>query len=308
MRAGRLMAPAPTAGTDTAPDPDPDPAAAPHVVRIRDLRKSFGDHVVLDGVDLDVRRGEVVSILGRSGGGKSTLLRCINLLERPTSGRIDVAGYRAFDDGVRVRRQELVALRRKVGMVFQSFHVFPHLSAAENVVLPLVHGAGVDERAAVRRAVETLALVGLSHKALAAPETMSGGEQQRVAIARALALRPEALLFDEPTSALDPESTREVLDVIRKLSGEGMTMVVVTHELAFAREVSDTVVFVDKGLIVEQGKPRQVIDAPRQARTRAFMAGMVGSADGGAPADTGVGGTAGGDDGTAGGSGDGGAR
>jgi polar amino acid transport system ATP-binding protein len=261
-----------------------DRAEAPHVVRIRDLRKSFGDHVVLDGVDLDVRRGEVVSILGRSGGGKSTLLRCINLLERPTSGRIDVAGHRVFDDGVRVRRQELVMLRRKVGMVFQSFHVFPHLSAAENVVLPLVHGAGVDEREAVTRALEMLALVGLSHKALASPETMSGGEQQRVAIARALALKPEALLFDEPTSALDPESTREVLDVIRKLSGEGMTMVVVTHELAFAREVSDTVVFVDNGVIVERGSPRQMIDAPVQPRTRAFMAGMVGpTAEGESP-------------------------
>jgi ABC-type polar amino acid transport system ATPase subunit len=248
----------------------------PYVVRIRNLRKSFGDHVVLDGVDLDVRRGDVVSVLGRSGGGKSTLLRCINLLERPTSGRIEVAGQTAFDDGIQVRRQQLVALRRKLGMVFQSFHVFPHLSAAENVVLPLVHGAGVPEEEAIERALQMLALVGLSHKTLASPDKMSGGEQQRVAIARALALKPEALLFDEPTSALDPESTRDVLNVIRKLSSEGMTMVVVTHELAFAREVSDVAIFVDDGVIVEKGRPREVIDAPTHQRTRAFMAGMVG--------------------------------
>jgi ABC-type polar amino acid transport system ATPase subunit len=251
------------------------------VVRIRGLKKEFGSQLVLNGIDLDVRRGEVVSIMGRSGGGKSTLLRCINLLERPTSGRIEVAGGLIFDDGVRVKRQQLVAVRRKLGMVFQSYHVFPHLSAAENIVLPLVHGADVSEKEAISRAVETLELVGLSHKALAPPEKMSGGEQQRVAIARALALKPSALLFDEPTSALDPESTRDVLNVIRALSAEGMTMVVVTHELAFAREVADTAVFVDDGVIVEQGRPRDVIDRPQSERTREFMAGMMGRRDDG---------------------------
>jgi ABC-type polar amino acid transport system ATPase subunit len=264
------------AAYETAPDMnDVASATEPWVVRVRDLHKSYGEHAVLRGVDLDVRRGEVVSVLGRSGGGKSTLLRCMNLLERPSAGRVEVAGYVAFDAGVRLRRQQLVAMRRKVGMVFQSFHVFPHLSAAENVVLPLVHGAGVEQREAVARALEMLALVGLSHKAMATPDTMSGGEQQRVAIARALALKPEALLFDEPTSALDPESTRDVLDVIRKLSAEGMTMVVVTHELAFAKEVSDTVVFVDDGVIIERGDPRQVLEAPTHPRTRAFVSGLI---------------------------------
>jgi ABC-type polar amino acid transport system ATPase subunit len=255
--------------------------SAEFVVRIRALRKEFGSQLVLDGIDLDVKRGEVVSIMGRSGGGKSTLLRCINLLERPTSGRIEVAGGLIFDDGVRVKRQQLVALRRKLGMVFQSYHVFPHLSAAENIVLPLVHGAEIAEKDAIARALETLELVGLSHKALAPPDMMSGGEQQRVAIARALALKPAALLFDEPTSALDPESTRDVLNVIRALSAEGMTMVVVTHELAFAREVADTAVFVDDGVIVEQGRPTDVIDRPESERTREFMAGMMGRRDDG---------------------------
>jgi polar amino acid transport system ATP-binding protein len=251
----------------------------PYVIRISDLWKTFGDQTVLRGISLDVRRGEVVSVLGRSGGGKSTLLRCINLLERPSRGRIEVAGYTAFDDGIRLQRSELVAMRRKVGMVFQGFHVFPHLTAAENVVLPLVHGAGVNEQEAVSRALEMLTLVGLPHKTLAMPDTMSGGEQQRVAIARALALKPEALLFDEPTSALDPESTRDVLDVIRTLSSEGMTMVVVSHELGFAREVSDTVVFVDGGVIIEQGDPRQVIEASTHPRTRAFISGLTAADD-----------------------------
>jgi ABC-type polar amino acid transport system ATPase subunit len=271
---------------DTMNNPTPDTTSPPgsdrgnRVIAIRGLRKSFGDHHVLQGVDLDVHTGEVISVIGRSGGGKSTLLRCINLLERPTAGRIEVAGHAVFDDGVRARGRHLVAIRRKVGMVFQSFHVFPHLSAAENVILPLVHGAGVARDEAIDRAIEMLTLVGLAHKTLAAPDTMSGGEQQRVAIARALALKPDVLLFDEPTSALDPESTRDVLGVIRRLSGDGMTMCVVTHEIGFARDVSDRVVFVDAGLIVEQGPPSQVIAAPSHPRTRAFLSGFDRREDG----------------------------
>ena len=248
------------------------------VIRLRGLRKSFGDHDVLKGVDLDVGHGEVMGILGRSGGGKSTVLRCVNLLERPTHGTVEVGGEVVCDHGKAVRGQELVRLRRRVGMVFQNFQVFPHLTAAENVVLPLVHGTGATEREAVGLALRMLSRVGLAHKASQTPDTMSGGEQQRVAIARALALNPIALLFDEPTSALDPESTREVLAVIRELAREGMTMVVVTHELSFARDVADRVAFFDDGAIVEYGDAHEVIGNPRHPRARAFMAGMEATA------------------------------
>ncbi|MEU7829539.1 amino acid ABC transporter ATP-binding protein [Nonomuraea sp. NPDC049129] len=243
-------------------------------IRLRGLRKSFGGHEVLKGVALDIRHGEVMSVLGRSGGGKSTVLRCVNLLERPTSGTIEIEGETIFADGAAVRGQNLVRLRRRVGMVFQNFQVFPHLTAAENVVLPLVHGAEVPEPEAVDQALRMLHRVGLADKALRTPDTMSGGEQQRVAIARALALNPVALLFDEPTSALDPESTREVLGVIKELAADGMTMVVVTHELGFARDVADRVAFFDDGVIVEEGDAQEVIGNPRHPRTRAFITGM----------------------------------
>jgi polar amino acid transport system ATP-binding protein len=245
-------------------------------IRIRELRKRFGPQVVLEGVDLDVNSHEVLAIIGQSGGGKSTLLRCINLLERPDSGSIEVDGAPVFGAGARLSRKDLVNLRRKVGMVFQRFHLFPHLTAIENVTLPLIRGLGMDDAEAVDRASKMLSRVGLIHKALAHPETMSGGEQQRVAIARALALQPRALLFDEPTSALDPESAGEVNAVIRELAGGGMTMVVVTHELGFAEDVSDRVVFIDRGQIVEEGSPRQVLRNPRAERTRAFLASFTG--------------------------------
>ena len=240
------------------------------VVRIDGLSKAFNGRLVLDDVSLDVARSTIVSIIGQSGGGKTTLLRCVNLLERPDGGTIEVAGATVHRDGRTVCR-DLAGLRRTVGMVFQRFNLFPHLTAVENVVLAQ-RKAGVPEREALERAVALLRRVGLAHRALAHPEQLSGGEQQRVAIARALALKPEVLLFDEPTSSLDPESTREVLRVMRELAEEGMTMILVTHELPFAREVSDWVAFVDGGRIVEEGAPADVLTRPGQARTKAFLA------------------------------------
>ena len=240
------------------------------VVLVEHLTKSFDGRTVLDDVHLRVESGTIVSIIGQSGGGKTTLLRCVNLLERPDHASLRIAGETVFAGGDLVCR-DLARLRRKVGMVFQRFNLFPHLTAVENVVLGQVR-AGVPEKAALRRAVELLRRVGLAHRALAYPEQMSGGEQQRVAIARALALKPEVLLFDEPTSSLDPESTGEVLRVMRELAADGMTMILVTHELPFAREVSDWTVFVDGGRIVEEGPPGQVLGAPTQERTRAFLA------------------------------------
>jgi ABC-type polar amino acid transport system ATPase subunit len=240
------------------------------LIDIKGLRKSFGPATVLHSVDLQVQAGEIVTILGQSGGGKSTLLRCINLLEVPDSGEITVAGDSVFS-GTKVVAKDLARLRQKVGMVFQRFHLFPHLTAIENVILAQTKAAGISEDQAIETAVRLIRRVGLAHRALAFPDQMSGGEQQRVAIARALALNPTALLFDEPTSALDPESTREVLTVMRELAEGGMTMAIVTHEVPFARQISDKVAFVDAGLIVEQGPPDQVIGAPREARTKAFL-------------------------------------
>ena len=240
------------------------------VVLIQRLGKSFNGRRVLDGVDLQVERSSILSIIGQSGGGKTTLLRCINLLERPDEGTIEIAGS-VVHSGGRMLCRDLPGLRRSVGMVFQRFNLFPHLTAVENVVLAQ-RKAGVPQDKALARAVSLLRRVGLAHRALALPERLSGGEQQRVAIARALALRPEVLLFDEPTSSLDPESTREVLRVMRELAGEGMTMILVTHELSFAREVSDHVAFVDGGRIIEQGSASDVLGNPSEARTREFLA------------------------------------
>lgn len=252
-----------------------EPPRGPVPVRIRGLRKRFRQQVVLDGVDLDLAPHEVLSVIGRSGGGKSTLLRCINLLETPDSGSIEVDGRPVFAAGLRLNRRDLVALRRKVGMVFQRFHLFPHLTAIENVTLPLIRGLGMNDAPAVELALRMLARVGLSGKALARPATMSGGEQQRTAIARSLALQPTVLLLDEPTSALDPESTAEVNAVIRELAEGGMTMVVVTHELTFAEDVSDRVIFVDQGRIAEEGPSRQVLRDPQADRTREFLASFA---------------------------------
>ena len=253
-----------TARGMTASDPKP-------AVTIRGLRKSFDGRQVLGGIDLDVPAGRIVSIIGQSGGGKTTLMRCVNLLEQPDDGVIDVNGETICARGA-VTCRDLAKLRQRVGMVFQRFNLFPHLTAVENVVLAQMHAAGIGEREAVERAVRLLTRVGLAHRATAYPERMSGGEQQRVAIARALALGPTVLLFDEPTSALDPESTGEVLRVMRELANDGMTMILVTHELPFAREVSDWVVFIDGGRIIEQGTAADVLDRPRETRTAAYVA------------------------------------
>ena len=241
------------------------------VVRIGGLRKSFDGRLVLDNVDLEVRAGKIVSIIGQSGGGKTTLMRCVNLLERPDQGSISIGDETIFSDG-KVACRNLAKLRQRVGMVFQRFNLFPHLTAVENVVLAQMHAGGVGEREAVERAVKLLTRVGLAKRAMAYPEQMSGGEQQRVAIARALALEPTVLLFDEPTSALDPESTGEVLRVMRELATDGMTMILVTHELPFAKEVSDWVVFIDGGRIIEQGAAGDVLDRPKETRTAAYVA------------------------------------
>ncbi|MFI6931727.1 amino acid ABC transporter ATP-binding protein [Streptomyces sp. NPDC050287] len=270
-----MTEPLTTATTPQQPHQDtgtatPAPVPAEPVVRIEGLSKSFDGRLVLDDVHLEVGRGRIVSVIGQSGGGKTTLMRCVNLLERPDEGTVEVAGQ-VVHSGGRLVCSDLPGLRRTVGMVFQRFHLFPHLTAVENVVLAQ-RTAGVPEAEALERAVALLRRVGVAHRGLAQPEQLSGGEQQRVAIARALALKPAVLLFDEPTSSLDPEATREVLSVMRELAADGMTMLLVTHELPFAREVSDHVVFVDGGRIVEEGRPEDVLDTPGQARTREFLA------------------------------------
>lgn len=249
---------------------------------LQDIHKSFAapkrhakakpETTVLTGVSLTVQQGEHIAIIGRSGSGKSTLLRCMNLLEMPEKGTIDWKGRTIFRDRLLLSRSDLVRHRRRVGMVFQQFNLFPHFSAVENVAIPLTKGLGMGDAEALERAIEMLTRVGLTDKVRSFPSELSGGQQQRVAIARALAVRPDVVLFDEPTSALDPELVAEVLQVMRTLAHEGMTMVVVTHELGFAADVSDRVVFVDSGTIAEEGPPEQVLKDPVNARTRAFVA------------------------------------
>ena len=241
-------------------------------VRITGLSKSFDGRLVLNDVALTVPRSKIVSIIGSSGGGKTTLLRCVNLLERPDRAELEIAGEPVFA-GERMVCRDLARLRQTVGMVFQRFNLFPHLTAVENVMLAQMKAARTPELEALERAVSLLRRVGLAHRATAYPEQMSGGEQQRVAIARALALQPSVLLFDEPTASLDPESTGEVLKVMRELAGDGMTMILVTHELPFAQEVSDWVVFIDQGRIVEEGPPLEVLQHPREPFRRAAGSG-----------------------------------
>ncbi|MGW5698332.1 amino acid ABC transporter ATP-binding protein [Streptomyces asiaticus] len=246
------------------------------LVSIRSVRKSFGHHEILKGVDLDVQRGEVVCILGPSGSGKSTLLRCVNHLERVDGGRIvvdgELIGYRRYKRGLQeLRDGEIVKQRHNIGMVFQRFNLFPHLTAKENIAIGPVVVQKQSKRDAFARAEELLAEVGLSNRMDHYPAHLSGGQQQRVAIARALATRPQLMLFDEPTSALDPELVGEVLDVMRRLAATGMTMIVVTHEIAFARDVADTVVVMDNGVVIEQGNAKKVLNAPEHERTKAFL-------------------------------------
>ncbi|MDQ0778124.1 polar amino acid transport system ATP-binding protein [Streptomyces aurantiacus] len=239
-------------------------------IQVRGLHKSFGDNEVLRGIDLEVGSGEVVCVIGPSGSGKSTLLRCVNLLEEPTKGQVFVDGIEITDPDV-----DIDAVRRRIGMVFQQFNLFPHLTVTDNLTLPQRRVLGRDKEAAAKVAAENLRRVGLSEKATAYPASLSGGQQQRVAIARALAMGPEVMLFDEPTSALDPELVGDVLAVMRMLADEGMTMMVVTHEMSFAREVADRVVFMDGGVIVEEGSPAQVIGNPSHDRTRHFLSRLL---------------------------------
>jgi ABC-type polar amino acid transport system ATPase subunit len=243
----------------------------PPILQVRGLRKSFGHAEVLRGIDLIVAPQELVFIIGPSGSGKSTLLRCCNRLEEPTAGAIVVDGV-----DLMARGTDINAMRRKIGMVFQSFNLYPHMTALGNVMLALRKVLGKPHAQAQALALAALDRVGLSEKARAYPAQLSGGQQQRVAIARALALEPKVMLFDEPTSALDPELVGSVLNVMRELKRGGMTMLVVSHEMRFARDAADRVIFMDHGAIVEEGPPQQIFSAPCEMRTRAFLAELAG--------------------------------
>jgi polar amino acid transport system ATP-binding protein len=252
---------------------------APMVLAER-VSKNFGTNKVLRGISLEVNPGEVLCIVGPSGSGKSTFLRCINHLERVDGGRLSVdgqlVGYRQKGDKLyELKLKEAALQRQEIGMVFQRFNLFPHLTAVENIILAPMRVKGISKAKATARARELLERVGLGDKGDAYPAHLSGGQQQRVAIARALAMDPKLMLFDEPTSALDPELVGEVLDVMKELAKSGMTMIVVTHEMGFAREVADTLVFMDEGVVVEAGPPRQVLSDPQHDRTKAFLSKVL---------------------------------
>lgn len=238
------------------------------MIKIENLHKSFGDLKVLRGVNLTIAEGEVVVILGASGGGKSTLLRCINRLEEPTSGTIAI-------DGTVVTEANIDEVRREVNMVFQHFNLFPHMTVLENLTLAPIKVRGIAKKDAEETAKKFLERVGLLEKANQYPDQLSGGQKQRVAIARGLCMNPKVILFDEPTSALDPEMVQEVLDIIQELAGEGMTLVLVTHEMGFAREAADRVIFMADGNILEQGTPEEVFDHPKEEKTKQFLSKIL---------------------------------
>ena len=250
------------------------------MVDAQEINKSYGSHKVLKGVSLSVKPGEVACIIGPSGSGKSTFLRCINHLEKIDAGRIfvdgQIIGYREANGKLyELRESEADIQRRDIGMVFQRFNLFPHMTALENVIAGLVHVQKVDKKQAELEGLALLERVGLGNKSSHFPSQLSGGQQQRVAIARALAMKPKLMLFDEPTSALDPELVGDVLQVMKDLASTGMTMIVVTHEMGFAREVADAVYFMDEGVVVESGTPDQVLGNPQEARTREFLSKVL---------------------------------
>jgi len=236
------------------------------VIRIEDLHKSYGQNEVLKGISTEIKEKEVIAIIGPSGSGKSTFLRCLNLLEEPTSGKITIAGDVLTDKGTNIMK-----IREEVGMVFQHFHLFPHKTVLENLTYAPIHVKGMDKSAAIKNAEDLLTKVGLFEKRHEYPNRLSGGQKQRVAIARALAMDPRVILFDEPTSALDPEMVKEVLVVMKNLADTGMTMLIVTHEMGFAREVADRVLFLDGGKLIEDAPPEQFFTAPSTQRAKDFL-------------------------------------
>jgi ABC-type polar amino acid transport system ATPase subunit len=240
------------------------------VIEVRDLHKNFGKLEVLRGIDAKIEKGEVVVVIGPSGSGKSTFLRCLNLLERPTRGEVKIDGKSLLDPSTDINK-----IRQDVGMVFQHFNLFPHKTVIENITLAPIKVKGLSQNEARERAMELLERVGLADKAECFPASLSGGQKQRVAIARALAMNPKVMLFDEPTSALDPEMIKEVLDVMKDLASDGMTMVVVTHEMRFAREVGDRVLFMDEGKILEEGTPEEIFENPQNPRTKEFLSKIL---------------------------------